>query len=71
MLELSRFSGKDLNVLGTLVHIVCDEVRQTGFLESITLLLSPLQQLTKSFGDENRAPVAWTLGSLCPRHLSS
>jgi len=62
MLELARRSEKDPRTLGTLFHAGCDELRQASFMEAITLLLSSLQQLVKSFGDEITTPVAQALG---------
>lgn len=62
MLELARRSEKDPRTLGTLFHAGCDELRQASFMEAITLLLSSLQQLVKSFSDEITAPVAQALG---------
>lgn len=62
MLELARRSERDPRTLGTLFHAGCDELRQASFMEAITLLLSSLQQLVKSFSDEITAPVAQALG---------
>ncbi len=58
MLELARRSEKDPRTLGSLFHAGCDELRQSSFMEAVSLLLSSLQQLVKSFGDEITAPVA-------------
>jgi hypothetical protein len=57
MLELVRRSTKDPRTLGTLFHAGCDELRQTSFIEAITLILSSLQQLIKGFGDKITVPI--------------
>ena len=44
MLELARRTNADPGTLGTLFHAVCDELRQTGFIEALTLLLKLLEQ---------------------------
>jgi DDE superfamily endonuclease len=44
MLTLARRTNSDPRTLGTLFHAVCDELRQTSFIEALALLLKLLER---------------------------
>ena len=44
MLELARRMNKDPRTLGSLFHAACEELKQTGFLEALAIMLSLLEQ---------------------------
>ncbi len=44
MLELTRRRNKDPRTLGSLFHATCEELKQTGFAESLALLLTLFEQ---------------------------
>jgi hypothetical protein len=49
MLTLARRTNSDPRTLGTLFHALCDELRQTSFVEALALLLKLLEQSLKKF----------------------
>ena len=49
MLELARRTNSDPRTLGTLFHAVCDELRQTSFVEALALLLKVLERTLNKF----------------------
>jgi len=54
MLELARRMNKDPRTLGTLFYATCEELKQTGFVEAMIILMTLLEQTLSAIVENSK-----------------
>ena len=54
MLELARRMNKDPRTLGTLFYATCEELKQTGFVEAMIILMTLLEQTLSAIMENSK-----------------